>query len=64
MQRREQAAIPIVMNLGRHTNDKMLSFYMRKPSGFAVEYGWGGIVGDDATWTVRRYQSGSLWGHG
>src|SRR3546814_4344594 len=31
----------IVMTLGRHTNDHMVSFYGATPSGFAVEYGWG-----------------------
>jgi biphenyl-2,3-diol 1,2-dioxygenase len=34
--------IPIVMKLGKHTNDHMVSFYLRTPSGFNVEYGWGG----------------------
>src|SRR3546814_10195357 len=28
----------IVMTLGRHTNDHMVSFYGATPSGFAVEY--------------------------
>jgi hypothetical protein len=27
---------------GRHTNDHVTSFYSRSPSGFTVEYGWGG----------------------
>ena len=30
------------MTLGRHTNDHVTSFYSRSPSGFMVEYGWGG----------------------
>jgi biphenyl-2,3-diol 1,2-dioxygenase len=33
--------VPIVMKLGKHTNDQMVSFYLRTPSGFNVEYGWG-----------------------
>ena len=40
------------MSLGRHTNDLMTSFYVRTPSGFEIEYGTGGIVVDDDTWTV------------
>ena len=40
--------VPIVMDLGRHTNDHMTSFYMRTPSGFEIEYGWGGVLVDDA----------------
>ena len=55
--------IPIVMNLGRHTNDHMLSFYMKTPSGFGVEYGWGAREVDDATWQVQMHTSGSIWGH-
>jgi 2,3-dihydroxybiphenyl 1,2-dioxygenase len=48
---------------GRHTNDYVTSFYSWSPSGFMVEYGWGGrLVGAD--WTPEEYTSGpSLWGH-
>ncbi|MFP3647817.1 VOC family protein [Paraburkholderia sp. SIMBA_054] len=50
--------------LGRHTNDYMLSFYAWSPSGFLVEYGWGGRAIDEATWRPERLQHGpSLWGH-
>jgi biphenyl-2,3-diol 1,2-dioxygenase len=45
--------VPITMNLGKHTNDHMVSFYLRTPSGFAVEYGWGAREVDDATWQVQ-----------
>jgi len=49
---------------GRHTNDYMTSFYTWTPSGFMVEYGWGGRVVDPATWTAEEYTTGpSLWGH-
>jgi hypothetical protein len=41
------------MNLGKHTNDHMVSFYLRTPSGFNVEYGWGAREMDDATWQVQ-----------
>jgi 2,3-dihydroxybiphenyl 1,2-dioxygenase len=53
----------IAATLGRHTNDFMTSFYARTPSGFMVEYGWGGreIAPD---WTAREVTDGtSLWGH-
>ena len=30
------------------------SFYMRTPSDILVEYGWGGLEVDDATWQPRR----------
>ncbi|MBI3325164.1 MAG: biphenyl-2,3-diol 1,2-dioxygenase [Nitrospinae bacterium] len=55
--------VPIVRGLGRHTNDHMVSFYLRTPSGFEVEYGWGGRVIDDSTWQVQHHTKGSIWGH-
>ena len=33
--------------LGRHMNDQMLSFYMRTPGGFDVEFGCEGLEVDD-----------------
>lgn len=51
--------------LGRHTNDRMISFYVVSPSGFNVEYGWGGLlIEDEATWNIRHYEAASTWGHG
>lgn len=55
--------IPVTMSLGRHTNDLMTSFYLRSPSGFDIEYGWGGVPVDDATWPVRTFRTTSIWGH-
>lgn len=55
--------VSIVRGLGRHTNDHMVSFYMATPSGFAIEYGWGGRLVDDRTWQVQSYTRGSAWGH-
>ena len=50
--------------LGRHANDHMTSFYARTPSGFLVEYGWGGRSVDPATWQATECREGpSLWGH-
>ncbi len=59
----QDQGVPITRGLGRHTNDHMVSFYMRSPSGFEVEYGWGGRVVDDSTWQVQYHTSGSIWGH-
>jgi hypothetical protein len=58
-----KAGVPVVSTLGRHSNDQMMSFYMSTPSGFEVEYGWGGRLVDDATWQVQRHDRGTLWGH-
>jgi 2,3-dihydroxybiphenyl 1,2-dioxygenase len=34
--------VPVTITPGKHSNDHMYSFYMRNPSGWVVEYGWGG----------------------
>jgi len=49
--------------LGVHTNDHMHSFYVRTPSGFEIEYGYGGLVVDDATWETTAIDQPSIWGH-
>lgn len=59
----QDVGVPIVRGLGRHTNDHMVSFYMQTPSGFEVEYGWGGREVDDTTWQVQQHTRGSIWGH-
>lgn len=59
----QERNIPIDMTLGRHTNDHMVSFYMRTPSGFSVEYGWGARMVDDRDWQVQLHVATSTWGH-
>ena len=59
----QERDVPISLSFGRHTNDQMLSFYMRSPSGFDVEFGWGAKEIDDATWRVQMHATGSVWGH-
>jgi 2,3-dihydroxybiphenyl 1,2-dioxygenase len=54
---------PFEMTLGMHPNDNMFSFYVKTPSGFAVEYGWGGLLIDDATWEVKTLDKLNNWGH-
>jgi len=53
----------ILMDLGQHTNDKVFSFYMLTPSGWAIEVGWGGITIDEETWHVTHHPETSIWGH-
>ncbi|NJN40470.1 MAG: 2,3-dihydroxybiphenyl 1,2-dioxygenase [Gammaproteobacteria bacterium] len=55
--------VPIASTLGRHTNDHMLSFYLQTPSGFQVEYGYGGREIDDDVWEVQLHHAPSIWGH-
>ncbi len=49
--------------LGQHTNDKMISFYMRSPSNFDIEYGCGGAVVDWDRHVAHEFTRVSLWGH-
>lgn len=52
-------------DLGRHSNDRMLSFYGNTPAGFHVEYGFGGLlIENEDDWVVQTWNSPDLWGHG
>ena len=53
----------IVASLGRHPNDMMTSFYMRSPSDFLVEYGWGGREVDEVAPPEELTSVSSFWGH-
>lgn len=63
LSRHRERGIPVSMDVGRHTNDGMFSFYSRSPSGFDVEFGCEGIRVDEATWTVDEITAASVWGH-
>ena len=53
---------PIMMDMGKHSNDHMQSFYVFTPSGFAIEYGFGGrFIGEG--WEVKTYDAPMLFGH-
>jgi 3,4-dihydroxy-9,10-secoandrosta-1,3,5(10)-triene-9,17-dione 4,5-dioxygenase len=56
--------VPVLMGLGKHTNDEMISFYCETPDGFMIEFGWGGVRVEDAS-TTATYQitKPSFWGH-
>ena len=45
---------PLSATLGRHMNDQMVSFYVRSPGGFDVEFGTEGLQVDDARWVARE----------
>lgn len=57
------AGCRMAMELGHHPNDRMFSFYVETPSGFAMEFGHGGIVIDDPDWQLVSYSRLSDWGH-
>ncbi len=63
LQRHHDIGMPISMDLGKHPNDEMVSFYSRSPSGFDVEFGFGGRLVDESTWIVGEITKPSLWGH-
>uniref|UniRef100_UPI0007898F5B VOC family protein n=1 Tax=Sphingobium chlorophenolicum TaxID=46429 RepID=UPI0007898F5B len=63
MHRCMAAGTHLSFTLGRHSNDNMLSFYPLSPSGFDIEYGWGGLEVEDESWHVLTHESNSAWGH-
>ncbi|MCS7480610.1 iron-dependent extradiol dioxygenase HsaC [Umezawaea endophytica] len=55
--------VPLSATLGRHVNDLMLSFYMKSPGGFDIEFGTEGRQVSDEEWIARESTAVSLWGH-
>lgn len=53
----------ISSTLGRHTNDKMVSFYLRAPGGWDIEYGFDGLYVDEDTYLPELISADSYWGH-
>jgi 3,4-dihydroxy-9,10-secoandrosta-1,3,5(10)-triene-9,17-dione 4,5-dioxygenase len=63
LDRAQRRKVPMSATLGRHVNDLMLSFYMKTPGGFDVEYGCEGRQVHDEDWIARESTAVSLWGH-
>ncbi|HET6972283.1 MAG TPA: VOC family protein [Phenylobacterium sp.] len=63
LDRVERTNTRLLQTLGRHSNDKMVSFYVMTPSGFELEYGYDALQVDAATWTMARHDKISAWGH-
>ena len=63
LDRARRRKVPMSATLGRHVNDLMLSFYMKTPGGFDVEFGCEGRTVDDERWIARESTAVSLWGH-
>ena len=53
----------ISSTLGRHTNDKMVSFYVRAPGGWDLEFGTEGMLVDEEHYTAEEITADSYWGH-
>lgn len=58
-----RAGFSLSSTLGRHTNDKMVSFYVRAPGGWDIEYGCEGMRVDESTYTAEEITADSYWGH-
>jgi 3,4-dihydroxy-9,10-secoandrosta-1,3,5(10)-triene-9,17-dione 4,5-dioxygenase len=63
LERVRKHKIPLSATLGRHMNDQMVSFYVKSPAGFDVEFGTEGLTVDDARWVARESTAVSYWGH-
>ncbi|MEP7244078.1 MAG: VOC family protein [Gammaproteobacteria bacterium] len=63
LERAHQAGVRISATLGRHSNDRMVSFYMESPSGFDVEYGFSGRLIDEEAWHLEVFDKAEIWGH-
>lgn len=60
--RAERLKVPVMQTLGRHTNDRMVSFYVIGPGGFAVEFGFDGVRITEEE-PVYEITEGEFWGH-
>lgn len=54
---------PLSSSLGRHTNDKMVSFYVRAPGDWDIEFGTDGMKVDETYYTAEEITADSYWGH-
>ena len=57
------AQLKIVTDMGRHTNDQMVSTYVESPAGFALEYSFDGLQIDWQHYTPTESARTSVWGH-
>lgn len=62
LDRAHRLKIPMMHTLGKHTNDRMVSFYVYSPEDYAIEYGWDGLLVEDEVPTYE-ITAGAFWGH-
>jgi 3,4-dihydroxy-9,10-secoandrosta-1,3,5(10)-triene-9,17-dione 4,5-dioxygenase len=63
MDRVHAEGVRVITNLGRHTNDRMVSLYVETPAGFALEYGFAGVQIDWSGYLPTESARTSHWGH-
>jgi hypothetical protein len=57
----QERDLPIILSLGRHTMDTLVSFCIRTPSGFDIEFGAGGeLLNDGHRLTLAPTASSAL----
>lgn len=63
LDRVQKQGFSLSSTLGRHTNDKMVSFYVRAPGGWDLEFGTEGMLVDETYYTAEEITADSYWGH-
>lgn len=63
LDRVQQAGFSVSSTLGRHTNDKMVSFYVRAPGGWDIEFGTAGWRVEGHHYSSEEISADSYWGH-
>lgn len=58
----QERDMEITITLGRHMTDNLVSFYMRSPTGFDIEFGAGGSLLDE-TFVQANPSHSEAWGH-
>lgn len=62
LDRAHRMDVPMMHTLGKHTNDRMVSFYVYSPEDYAIEYGWNGLRVEEPVPTYE-ITAGAFWGH-
>ncbi len=62
LDRAHRMDIPMMHTLGKHTNDRMVSFYVYSPENHAIEVGYDGLLVDTPRPTYE-ITAGAFWGH-
>jgi 3,4-dihydroxy-9,10-secoandrosta-1,3,5(10)-triene-9,17-dione 4,5-dioxygenase len=60
---RAREAGALKTEIGQHSNDEVLSFYVFCPGGFELEFGVHGRHVDDSNWLTRELTNLSYWGY-
>lgn len=59
----QERQVPVTMSLGRHMMDTLVSFYLRTPTGWDMEYGANGMSIDEQTFVQLNPSTPEVWGH-